>query len=90
MSLTANDLKEIRDIVESSLAKQSSEVIKPIQNEVQALRNDIEEIYDMISDLRHSSITDRKFNKLSLERKILTLNTELLSAAKQAGINLPR
>jgi len=90
MPLTANDLNEIRNIVDSSLMKQSDEVIKPIQDEVQALRSDIEEIYNMLSDLRHSAITDRKFSRLSLEQKILTLNAELVSAARQAGIDLLR
>jgi hypothetical protein len=48
MSLTTNDLGEIRNIIESALTKQTNEVIKPIQGEMEALRNDIVEIYDMI------------------------------------------
>lgn len=89
MSLTATDLNEIRSIVESGLAKQTQEIIVPIQSEIQALRNDIKEIYDMIADLQHSS-TDRDFDKLSLEKQILELNSKLMSAAKRAGISLPR
>lgn len=90
MSLTSNDLSEIRNIIESALTKQSNDAIKPIQGEIEALRNDIKEIYDMISDLQHTSITDKSFEKLPLEKKILTLNAELLIAAKQLGIELPR
>ena len=90
MSLTTNDLEEIRNIVESGLNKQNVEVIKPIQGELIAIRNDIKDIYCMISDLQHSTITDKDFKKLTLEKKLLTLNAELLSAAKQAGITLPR
>ncbi|MHB1864674.1 MAG: hypothetical protein ACYCPS_00720 [Candidatus Saccharimonadales bacterium] len=82
--------KQTREIVEAANAKQTQEFIKPIQDEIQALRSDIEEIYDMIAELRHSAITDTRFNRLSLERKMLTLNAELLRAAKQAGIDLPR
>ena len=82
MSLTALDLSEIRTILKQEL--------KPIQGELEALRNDIEEIYDMMADLKQPVITDRSFKKLSLEKKILTLNAELVSAAKQAGISLPR
>ncbi len=44
----------------------------------------------MIADLQKSTITDREFSKKSLEEKLLTLNAELLAAAKQAGIVLPR
>lgn len=82
MSLTSTDLADIRTIIKDEL--------KPVRDELEALRNDIQEIYDMISDLRNPSITDKDFKKLSLEKKILTLNAELISAAKQAGIELPR
>jgi hypothetical protein len=86
MSLTATDLKEIRNIVKSSLSIE----LKPIKDELDMLRNDIKEIYFMIADIQHSSITDKDFKKLSLEKKLLTLNTELMSAARKAGITLPR
>ena len=90
MSLTTNDLEEIRNIVESALNKQNVEVIKPLQGELIAIRNDIKDIYFMISALQHSTITDKDFKKLTLEKKLLTLNAELINAAKQAGITLPR
>ena len=90
MSLTANDFNEIRNIVESALAKQNEEVIAPLQGEIMALRSDIKEIYTMISDLKRTAITDKAFEKLSLERKILTLHAELIAAARQAGIKLPK
>ena len=80
MSLTKSDLQEIRSIVE--------EVIQPAQNEIAALRNDVKEIYDMLSDLRKSS-KDASFDKLSLEQKILDIHSKLLRAAKQAGVDLP-
>lgn len=44
MGLTNDDLLEIRNIIESALAKQINEVIKPIQGELEALRNDIKDI----------------------------------------------
>ncbi|MHB1864555.1 MAG: hypothetical protein ACYCPS_00085 [Candidatus Saccharimonadales bacterium] len=40
--------------------------------------------------LRLKILPDKEFNKLSLEQKILKLNSELLVAAKQAGVSLPR
>lgn len=82
MSLTQTDLQEIRIIV--------SEVVKPLKDEVEALRNDIKEIYDMIAELQSTTVTDENFKKLTLEKKLLTLNAELLATAKQAGVTLPR
>lgn len=90
MSLTTNDLNEIRNIVESALNKQTDDAIKPVQDELQALRNDIKEIYDMISDMQSEILPKKQFIKLSIEQKLLKLNAELLIAAKQAGIDLPR
>jgi len=90
MALNATDLDDIRNIVESALSKQNTEVIKHLQGELEAIRNDLRDIYFMISDLQHTTITDKEFKKLSLEKKLLALNAELISAAKQAGITLPR
>lgn len=86
MSLTQSDLREIRTIVQSVVEP----LIEPLANEIKALRNDIKEIYDMIAELQKSAITDEEFKKRTLEEKLLTLNAELLAAAKQAGISLPR
>jgi len=88
MSLIANDLEEIRNIVESALLKQTQDIIQPVQNELEAIRNDLKDIYDMIAELQKSPL--RNFDKLSVEDKILTLYKQLLNAAKQAGITLPR
>ena len=86
MSLTTTDLEEIRNIVRSSISVE----LKPIKDELDMIRNDIKEIYFMISNLQHSTITDKEFKKLSLKKKLLALNAELISAAKQANITLPR
>lgn len=86
MSLTQGDLQEIRSIVRGVVEP----LITPLANEIQALRNDIKEIYAMIAELQSSTITDKNFKKRSIEEKLLTLNAELLAAAKQAGITLPR
>jgi len=51
MSLTTTDLEDIRKIIESELAKRINEIIMPLQGELEAIRNDIIEIYFMISDL---------------------------------------
>ena len=86
MSLAATDLEEIRNIVRSSISIE----LKPIKDELDMIRNDIKEIYFIIADLQHSFTTDKDFKKVSLEKKLLTLNAELISAAKQSGIKLPR
>lgn len=82
MSLTREDLQQIEAIFDRKL--------DAVLGELTALREDIKEIYDMIKDLQTSAITDNEFSKKSLEQKLLTLNAELLAAAKQAGIALPR
>jgi hypothetical protein len=86
MALTATDLVDIRSIFREEL----KEEIEPIRGDLIAMSNDIKEIYSMIATLQNSSITDSRFRKMTLESKLLTLNAELLEAAKQAGINLPR
>ena len=89
MGLTPSDLIEIRNIVK--------EEVEPVRGDIKALTNDIEEIYDRLAILERSItrierkiIPNRDFEKLNLEQKLLKLNAELISAAKQAGISLPR
>lgn len=82
MSLTHEDLQQIEAIFDKKL--------DPVVGELRALREDIKEIYIMISELQAGTFTDDPFSKKSLEDKLLTLNSKLLAAAKQAGIALPR
>ena len=86
MSLTHEDLQQIGVLLEDKLDRK----LEPIINELKALREDIKEIYNMIAELERGVITDKNFNRKSLEEKLLILNSELLAAAKQAGITLPR
>ena len=58
-----------------------------LDGRVQALEADTKEIYLMLAK-RDSG--DPKFSKLSLEKKLLQLNANLLATAKEAGIVLPR
>ena len=78
MSLSYDDLQAIRKIVE--------ETVNPLRDDIEALSNDI---YRMISELQKNSGGDEPFQKLSIEQKILRLHTELVKAAKQAGVTLP-
>ncbi len=80
MSLSYDDLQAIRKIVE--------ETVGPIKGELEALGNDVKEIYSMIASIQRSpDVTN--LQKLNLEEKILKLHSDLVEAANQAGINLP-
>ena len=81
MSLSYDDLQAIRKIVE--------ETISPIRGDLEALSNDIKDIYEMIADLQKKSAGNESFQKLSIEKKILRLHAELIEAARQAGVTLP-
>jgi peptidoglycan hydrolase CwlO-like protein len=80
MSLSYDDLQAIRKVVE--------ETVDPIKGELEALGNDIKEIYEMISSSQKSP-EHAIAQKRSLEEKILELHSELVEAAKQAGVRLP-
>ncbi len=80
MSLSYDDLQAIRKIVE--------ETVGPIKGELEALGNDVKEIYSMIASIQRSpDVTN--LQKLNLEEKILKLHSDLVEAANQAGITLP-
>jgi len=81
MSLSYDDLQAIRSIVE--------ETVNPIRGDIEALSNDIKDIYEMITELQKKSESDEPFRKLSIEKKLLTLHAELVEAARQAGVTLP-
>ena len=64
--------------------------LQSLEGKVAALEADVRELYVLQAQMAAASITDKKFSKLSLEKKLLKLNAELLSAAHEAGITLPR
>lgn len=80
MSLSYDDLQAIRKIVE--------ETVDPIKGELEALGNDVKEIYSMIASIQKSPDATN-LQKLNLEEKILKLHSDLVEAANQAGITLP-
>jgi len=82
MSLTREDLQQIEAIFDRKL--------DPVLGELTALREDIKEIYSMLTDSQSDTTNNSEFSKKTLEEKLLTINAELLAAAKQAGIVLPR
>jgi len=55
MSLSYDDLQGIRKIVE--------ETVNPIKGGLEALGNDIKEIYDMIANLQKTTSSGKSFEK---------------------------
>lgn len=61
-----------------------------VEGELQALTNDIKEIYDVIYGKPNKSFMSASFAKMSSKEKLLLINEELLKIAKDAGVVLPR
>ena len=81
MSLSYDDLQSIRIVVE--------ETVSPLKGDIEALSNDIKEIYQMLASIQKQTDTTTPFKQTKLEDKILRLHEELVDAAKQANITLP-
>ena len=75
---------EVREV--KTDIRQIKEHLGSLDGRVEALENDIRELYVMMK----KDNTNSTFSKISLEKKLLRLNTELLQTAKQAGVTLPR
>lgn len=102
MSLTQKDLQAIKEVVDDAvpaavheamrpikaeIKETVEEVIRPIQAELKALRNDVNEIYSMITKLEANQLNLSKDD--NIETKILKIHSDLVKAAKQAGVKLP-
>lgn len=81
MSLSNEDLQAIRKVVQ--------EVITPLEGKLEALENDVKEIYSTLSDLRKNPKAKDSLQRPNLEEKLLSLHEDLIEAASQAGIVLP-
>ncbi len=81
MSLSSEDLQAIRQIVQ--------DVIIPLEGKLDALEDDVKEIYTMLSELQKTPNTNDSLQKPNLEQKLLSLHEDLIEAARQAGIVLP-
>jgi len=94
MSLTTTDLRQIRVLVREEMDSIISTRIDPrfdtLEGHLEALENDIKEIYEMISGLHKLTRQVAHFEKYDLEQKILTSYKDLLSLAKEAGVELPQ
>lgn len=73
-----SDMRELRQTVES------------IDGRLQAVENDIKDIYVMMSDLQKDKKASDKFLGKTLEDKIIITYKEVLKVAKEAGVKLPK
>lgn len=64
--------------------------LSSLEGKVEALEADVKEIYQMLAEQQKRDTPSKQFSKLTIEEKLLKLNDELLAAAKEAGISLPR
>jgi uncharacterized coiled-coil protein SlyX len=86
---TTNELRDELRASATSLHRRIDEVETNLTGKIEALENDIKEIYIMIAKLQTLPPAEKKFAKLSLEQKILQSHARIASIAKQAGVTLP-
>ena len=80
MALTNDDKQWIKGAIADGV----------VEGRLQALTNDIKEIYDVIYGKPNKSFMSASFAKMSSKEKRLVINEELLKMAKDAGVVLPR
>ncbi len=69
--------------------REVKQILHTMDGRMEALENDVRELYGMVADLQKAKKENHKFNKLPLEKKILQTHAELLLVAKEAGVVLP-
>lgn len=69
---------------------EAKERLDRVEGELQALTNDIKEIYDVIYGKPSRSFMSASFAKMSPRERLLVINEELLKMAKATGVVLPR
>ena len=87
-----SDIREVKDRlngVESEMREVKDRLGRD-EGELQALTNDIKEIYDVIYSKPNKTLMSASFAKMSSKEKLLVINEELLKIAKDTGVVLPR
>jgi hypothetical protein len=94
MSLTASDFQQIRTVVREEMESIISTRIDPrfdsLDGRLEALDNDVKDIYAMVSELKKLTRQVAHFEKYDLEQKILKTYEDVVAIAKEANVNLPR
>lgn len=83
-----NDLRSEMRAGFASVNKRIDDLDDKLSGKVEAVENDIKELYAMVAILQNVSMPDKKFAKLSLEQKILQTHAEVVALARQAGVKL--
>ncbi|MEJ0072991.1 MAG: hypothetical protein WDN27_02810 [Candidatus Saccharibacteria bacterium] len=88
--------RDVRLVVREEAKSIVSDELIPIRlrldtmsHKVEALYNDVKDIYHMISDLQKTNRRVASFAKKDLEKKLVETYKELLAIAKREGIKLP-
>ncbi len=92
---------EVRTIVHDEISSELAPIerrltsieskLSNLEGKVEALENDAKTICFMLANLKkHSILVSKDFRKLTLDAKLMRINADLLTAAKQADITLPR
>jgi hypothetical protein len=88
-----NELSDMNAKVDAGLFAVNQSIEKStthLDGRIDALEADVKELYKMISKIELGAVSDKRFAKLSLEKKFLLLYEEFQAAAKEANITLPR
>ena len=80
----------IRDEVNSAISIKIEPRFDNIDGRIEALDNDVRDIYEMISKLQKLNRRVAHVEKYNLEKKILTAYKDILTIADDAGIKLPQ
>lgn len=86
--------EEIRELKERVVALEASqrdlvERLGSVEGGIEALRNDILEIYNSIYKKPSKSIVSAGFDKLSTRDKIVIMQEQIQKLAKETGVTLP-
>jgi archaellum component FlaC len=64
--------------------------LENIEGRLEALENDVKDLYRITAAIQSGTITDKQFASQSTEKKLFTINAEVLALAKKLGVSLPR
>lgn len=85
--------EEVRDAFQTEgrkiVREEISKSISTLDGKLEALENDVKDMYEMISELQKLSRRVAHFEKYDLEQKILTSYKQIVAIAKEAEVKLP-
>jgi chromosome segregation ATPase len=90
VAVLKREMREVKDDVRTlkSDVREAKDSLDRLDGRVEALQADVKELYAMIKQQK-PTYTDKYFDKLSIEQKILQTYTNLKTIAIEAGVTLP-